>query len=405
MSISQKQENTRLKDYQTTITILEHLSDAIFILNGEGHIEYANKMALDILGSRFDELRGLAFLDILDPEYSRAMPDQETPMNSFLEKINSGVLQNVEIDLVYHEYKTPAVISFGVVRDAGDHISFIIVSAKDITVRRDLEHKLSQQQMLTIARDRYRELGEMAVSLVHELSQPLTTLRLSLELTNKLAGIGEEKKEQVRANIDKMLNLVSNMTRSISNVRTFATQAEDESVKPVSLINAINEARELVSYELKNRDITLDVSEKSQTSGVLANPINLQQVFVTLIRSFWEHFDRFSPHGIEREEWDKRISIDITDNDNKWIEVILFDNIDLDVQTFLKLVNRETTDNNRENGMNLHLATARLIIHTLGGDFQAQSLPSGGRKYIIRIPVDQKEERDELFNLIEMLRE
>jgi C4-dicarboxylate-specific signal transduction histidine kinase len=191
------------------------------------------------------------------------------------------------------------------------------------------------------------------------------------------------------------------MDKSIYNVSSFAIQTEDESMKPVSLLNAVKEAKELVSYELKNKNIEILIREQPGLPQVLASPINVQQVFVTLIRSFWENFNLYDIEGIEKEKWHKKLHIDLMNIENKWILVKLEDNLNLEQQKDLYLKDNKSSIG----GMNLHLATAKLIVHSLGGDLRSQRLPTGGLRYKIRIPVDQKEERDELYNLIEMLQE
>jgi len=47
-----------LRDYTTTITILEHLSDAVFILSADGSIQYANHNATDMLRLPIEMLLG-----------------------------------------------------------------------------------------------------------------------------------------------------------------------------------------------------------------------------------------------------------------------------------------------------------------------------------------------------------
>jgi C4-dicarboxylate-specific signal transduction histidine kinase len=201
------------------------------------------------------------------------------------------------------------------------------------------------------------------------------------------------------------MNLINTMSQSISNVRMFANQTEDETMKSVSITKAIEEASELVSYELKNRDIKIDVSGQEQLPAILANPLNIQQVFVTLIKSYWEHFDHYFPDGITMENWDKRIRIDLKNIAEKWIAVKLQDNIDLDLQTYLKPKDHKTGEKRRNSGLDLHLATAQFIITSLGGDLRINRHSNGSLLYTIRIPVDQSEERDELYNLIEMLQD
>jgi len=186
MTQSSGQQTSNLaKDYSTTVTILEHLSDALFILNAKGGIEYANRVALDMLGITLNELLGQPFNAFLNAEFDAGfLYDSDNP-ELLLDHIYRGVFSEIETALVHKEYSTPVVISFGLVRDARQKVSFIIASAKDISMRKQLEKEIKQQQLLALSRDRYKELGEMAVNMVHTLSQPLTSLLLMIELMEK----------------------------------------------------------------------------------------------------------------------------------------------------------------------------------------------------------------------------
>ena len=56
MTTSKKEPNPNIiltKDYATTVMILEHLPDAIFILDSVGVIQYVNKNVLDLLQTSF----------------------------------------------------------------------------------------------------------------------------------------------------------------------------------------------------------------------------------------------------------------------------------------------------------------------------------------------------------------
>ena len=80
-NMSQSKESSNLsKDYSTTVTILEHLSDALFILNPKGQVEYANRVALDMLGLKINEILGTQFNDFLNAEFDPNMLyDTENP--------------------------------------------------------------------------------------------------------------------------------------------------------------------------------------------------------------------------------------------------------------------------------------------------------------------------------------
>ena len=67
MITSKKETNPNIiltKDYATTVMILEHLPDAIFILDSVGVIQYVNKSALDLLQTSFHKLSGILIDDV-----------------------------------------------------------------------------------------------------------------------------------------------------------------------------------------------------------------------------------------------------------------------------------------------------------------------------------------------------
>ncbi|WP_456408408.1 PAS domain S-box protein, partial [Caldithrix abyssi] len=178
--MAEQLKQTTLRDYQTTITILEHLTDAIFILKPDGAIQYANRVACDLLGLPLSQILKNNLNDFLQPPFLF-----EENEKSFLEQIYQHSILELERTLKHGSYATPVVISFGFVRNNQDEVDFIIASARDVSVRKNLEKELYQQQLYAQSRDRYKELGELAINIVHRLSQPITSIRLLVEMMQK----------------------------------------------------------------------------------------------------------------------------------------------------------------------------------------------------------------------------
>ena len=385
------------RDYSTTVTILEHLSDALFILNPKGMVEYANSAALDMLGLKLTDALGIHFNTYLNADFDPNMLYDSNNPDLLLENIYRGVFSEIETSLVNNEYQTPVIISFGLVRNTKGEVSFIIASAKDITIRKKLEKEIQQQQLMALSRDRYKELGELAVNMVHNLSQPITSIHLMIELMQKQFKGGNLQPEKFERYFEDIVKLLDTMSTSISQVRNFAFLTEDESIKPVSSMEIIQSALKQLEYEISDRNININVNAEKDLPPVMANPISLQQVFITLLRFLWN--DENQTEALAAQVEGAAISLVVQNREDRWLRIS---------------IGRKSgnTDDNlfaKESGAkplissHLDLTVVQIILTSIGGDFMMQQYENGGQEFVLRIPVDKGGERDQLRNLIEML--
>jgi len=395
--MSEKNQSSLSRDYSTTVTILEHLSDALFILNPQGQVEYANRVALDMLGLKLTEILRTQFNNYLNADFDPHMLyDSENP-KLLLENIYRGVFSEIETSLIHNEYSTPVEISFGLVRDSSKNVSFIIASAKDITIRKELEKELQQQQLMALSRDRYKELGELAVNMVHSISQPVTSIRLMIEMMEKQFKSGSLDKVKFSRYFTETTKLLDTITSSVAHVRNFAFLTEDESMKSVLVPEIIKSSLIQLDYEIKDRDIEIKVQSEDDLPPVLANPISLQQVINTLLRFLWA--DNPDKETAVKDNKQQSITIAQQNIKNRWIRI----SISRLSETELQQKPSEDIEAKPLIGSHLDLTVVQIILTSLGGDFSMYKYENNGEEFILRIPVDKGGERDQLRNLIELL--
>jgi PAS domain S-box-containing protein len=385
----QKQtENRLLRDYQTTITILEHLSDAIFILTPNGNIQYANRVATDLLGQNLEDLLGRSLNEFLSTPYNFSGQEKSNEEKSFLQQIYLNGLTEMESALKSGGFQIPVIISFGMVRNRQDEVQYIIASAKDVTWRRQLEKKLMQQQLLDQSKDRYRELGELAINIVHRLSQPITSIQLLVEMMQKGLQKNSVDAEQWMRQFGQIKELLNGMSQVINNVRNFAFLTEEESLQPVQLPQILDNALEQLHYELTEASATIDVQADEPLPGVLANALQLQQVIMTLLR--------FILDAPKRKPF--TIHIRVRNAQNRWIEIVLGDaSTATDVH-----FNQSEKQSTMLFEQNFNLTVVQLIVASLGGDI-FHTADEEGHVFVLRLPADQADERQLLLNLIDLM--
>ncbi len=388
----QETENySKIRDYQTTVTILEHLSDAVFILSPDGNIQYANRVATDLLGKPLSDLLAQNLNDFLGrPYFFDSEPEVAEEEQSFLQDIYRSGLREIESNFKVQGYEIPVLLSFGMVRNKNDEVQYIIVSAKDLSLRKNLEKERMQKQLLAQSRDRYRELGELAINIVHRLSQPITSIQLLTDVMQKGLRNSKVNSEQMLANLQQINEILNGMSEVINNVRNFAFLTEEESMKPVDLGKVINDALQQLHYELTEANLNVNIQLSEQLPGVLANALNLQQVFMTIIRFYLE--PNLNGQNIEP------LNIRLQNVNNHWIEAAVYQGSS--VPSFSLQKNNPTALMDK----NINLTVVQLILTSIGGDFAYLDQGGNAPAFILRLPADQQDERNMLLNLIELMK-
>ncbi|NOX90050.1 MAG: PAS domain S-box protein [Calditrichaeota bacterium] len=383
-----------MRDYQTTITILEHLSDAIFILNPKGDIQYANRVATDLLGQNLEDLLEKNLNEFLSARFMFPDMDDAEGEKSFLEKIYHSGFCELESTLKNNGYETPVIISFGIVRGKQDNVNYIIASAKDVSLRKNLEKELMQKQLFIQSRDRYRELGELAINIVHRLSQPITSVQLLIDMMQQQIRSENVSLDQFQKNFEQIKERLNLMSEVITNVRNFAFLTEEETLKLVDVNECIGNAIQQLQYELTEADVAIELNKENSLPSVLANPLNLQQVFTTLLRFFLDAFEKTAAQK------SKQIQIRLHSFKDRWVEILLYngesENI-ADKKAKLK-------ENTKLVSRNFNLTITQLILTSIGGDFSYLVRDPDYHSFLLRIPAGQGDERQLLLNLIDLMK-
>ncbi len=385
--MTEQMKAATLRDYQTTITILEHLSDAIFILTPAGTIQYANRVAGDLLGLSLSQMLNKNLNDFLRPPF-----EFEENEKNFLEQIYQNGILELESTLQNGDYATPVVLSFGFVRNRNEEVDYIIASAKDVSLRKNLEKELYQQQLYVQSRDRYKELGELAINIVHRLSQPITSIRLLVEMMQKQVEQNTFEPQQFQKNFSHMAAMLNEMNEVITNVRNFAFLTEEETLKPVDLLDSLQNAIEHLHYEITENNLEVFINKDANLPSVLGDPLNVQQTFSTLLRFYLNQMTA-SP-----KLKNPKLQIDLLNAQDRWVEVRFYE----DGVTLRKSHIQQSKSPLEKN---FSLAVAQLMVTSSGGDFKHFTIRNRHHVFVVRFPAAHTNDRQQLLNMIDLMKE
>src|SRR5438067_2179368 len=146
--------------------------------------------------------------------------------------------------------------------------------------RREQELRDKQEQLVQAGK--LATLGELTTGVAHELNNPLNNTGLFVGNAIDLIELGATDKGQIVRELRHAMQQVGKATEIISHLRTFG-RAAPVSREPISLRQVIERAMSLMREQLRLREIEVAVDLGSEETVVMANPIQLEQVFINLL--------------------------------------------------------------------------------------------------------------------------
>ena len=259
--------------------LLEHTSDAIFVHDSEGVIQYWNQGAERLYGISRTEACGKHREQILDVDPAEAEMAREV--------VARGEPWRGEVKLRKFN-GSPAVVTTHQVafREGGRHL--ILETHHDVTEQKELEQRL-QQRVRDLARAD-KSKNEFLSMLAHELRNPLAPLRNAVQILKK-APAEAELSARTR---DLMERQITNMARIVDDLLDAARLSRGHiglHLQDLDLQTLLGRSIEAVNAALDARRHRLTVLMPPSPVMVSGDSTRLEQVFTNLLNNAVKYTD------------------------------------------------------------------------------------------------------------------
>lgn len=371
---------TDLKEAEQKIlklsSAVEQSIDGIAISDMEPRFEYVNDAYARMHGYTSEEMVGMMVADIQSDEHT------DTFKGALYHMKTQGVWIGESGHIRRDGIPFPTQMSATMLKsEKGEPIGFIAV-CRDITESKKKDEKLNLYREEMARAERLASIGILTATTAHELAQPLTILRLSLENTlNKMEttsspeGIIEKLKECLVevSNISLLLNKIRNFARITSDRIATVTELDVEVIckKIVNIFNDIT----------VQEGIALHLRDLEKLPRIYSNEKDIEQLFFSLIHNaIYESKDRRDRRllisGKVKEE---QIELRFDDNCGG----IAPENLD-------KIFDPFFTTKSTDQGMGLGLSIVQNIVSRSGGKIRVESEFGRGSSFIVTLPISKK---------------
>ena len=243
-----------------------------------------------------------------------------------------------------------------------------------------------------ISSSRLATLGELSAGLAHELSQPLSVISLSAELSRMLlsrpdAARGAPDLAPVAERQQIIIDMVARAKTITDHLRTFSRQEQDEA-HPVELGAVLRGAALLVEGALKDQSVALTTDIADGLPLVWGQQVLLEQVMMNLLLNARDAM-RDTPYD------QRRVHVE-TATSGDHVEVRVLDNGSGIPEAVLeRLFEPFFTTKAVGQGTGLGLSICFGIMQACGGSITAANRPEGGAVFTLRLKPAVLEEFEE----------
>ncbi|ANL44882.1 sensor histidine kinase FixL-like protein [Rhizobium phaseoli] len=343
----------------------DHMPDAVFFIGDRHRISACNKAAVALFGYEERELMGRKIGFVWRPTPDIRLNGRwadEGAVRAGLAITKSGAQFPTALTII-RKHDEKGVFTAAVFED-------FRTESETLRQVRELQQEIAHLARVT-------ELGEMASTLAHELSQPLSSIAAYSEGCGHLvAGNRPGRSEELREALLEITHHALWAGSIVQNVREFAERGACER-KPEAMHELIHKAAGLALIGSRRKDMHTDFQFEAAQDTVLANRVQIVQVLTNLVRNALEATECVEqPHIAVRTTVDNfsYLVVDVSDN-GCGIAAEIEDSL------FRPFVT------GKPHGLGMGLALSKRIVEAHGGRIGARRRTESGSVFSFSLPL------------------
>lgn len=349
-------------------------ADAIWATDADGRIVAWNRGAEEMFGYTSAEILGQPMTRLIPKDLIEAREPER--LQKALEELGS-VRDYQTRRLTKDGREVEVSLTSTLARNGTANNLACSTIVRDLSQRRQVERQVIESEKLAT-------LGQLAASVAQEIGAPLTTIGIVVEKLRR----SDLKNGEARKQLDMAAEQLNRIARLAHGLVELAKPGELH-LEAVQVREVIERVLELIGPSLERAGIAVRVEADAELPQILADPGQLQQVFLNLLMN-------------------AQRALETQGGGTVTIRAGLTRGFPVTGRPVRRVVEIEVADDgpgidpadlpyvfapffSRSGGSGLGLALAKQIVHAHGGSIEARSAPGQGATFTILLPVETDE--------------
>ncbi len=351
--------------------LLERHPDAIQSVDRDGYIIYANATATQLLGYTREELVGMHISQLYAPELMSLVK------SGFHRLQREGELAVCDSAMLGKDGQRIAVEirSFAIYDDNGEFV-------RTFSIVRDIRSMKAMHDRLMHA-SRLAAVGELAASLVHDIANPLSTIRLAgtlLQEELKMVQLAQLDPDSLKTSLEIVDTAVSKIETLVVQLRNVA-RSDEQNPKPFDLAATIRDSLLLVTGKLRKTKVKHQLRLPEDRCLTLGRESEIAQVFMNLVSNACD-----AMQGCETRELGITLGNEATPDGRRWRCQVTDTGSGIAPENLSRIMESFFTTKAKGEGTGLGLAIVQSILRHHGGDVSVVSELGVGSTFTVYLP-------------------
>ncbi len=254
------------------------------------------------------------------------------------------------------------------------------IEIEDLKHAEEEREKLRQLQSELAHIHRVTTMGELAASIAHEIKQPISAASINANTCLRWLGREQPDIEMARESASRIIQNVARTSDIISRIRVLFKKGEQQR-EWVDVNEVIGEIISLLRSDAERHAISIHTELAPELPHVMADRVQLQQVFMNLVRN-----------GIDAiDEADMAGGLTIKSQRNA-VDQLLISVSDTGIGLPPKQMDKvfDAFFTTKPHGTGMGLSISRSIIESHGGRLWATGNPDRGTTFQFTLPIERE---------------
>ncbi len=371
-------QNRIQESEQRYAATLSSIGDAVISTDDQGRLTFINPIGEKLTGWTQQEAADRPVEDVfkLIDETHQLVVD---PVSEILGREADHTIGN---QYTLRSKSGPEVVidvSGAPIIDSSGEMKGAVLVFRDMTQRNETSDALRKSKEDLARMSRLTAIGELAVSIAHEMNQPLMAIVTNAAASMSWLKAGSPNIEEAMQAIDWVLRDGHRAGEVLGGVLALARNSRPK-VEPLSIRSVIEEVLLLTKSELRQKGVLVETTYDATADAVNGDRIQLQQVLINLVMN--------GADAMGTIEGERKVLHIVTSRSNGSIEVSVRDNgVGLDPDTADRAF--EAFFTTKATGIGMGLSICRSIIEAHGGHIWVTTEKGTGSTFSFTLPPPQ----------------